>query len=192
MIQHIKRLLAVLWLVTVPLTLQAADEEIPLGELESTKNFEQWLEEAREGSAIAQYMMGRHYESGKGVRKDFTKAAQWYAKSAKQGMSDADAILGLLFLNGKGVPQNSRRGIALLKKSAQRGNIRARYHLGLAYLAGKHVRKDVVTAYMWLYLAAYLPRTPESFLAKEKMHSIGKVLSQKEVNAALKKAEKYK
>ena len=40
---------------------------------------------ANQGNADAQFQLGLCYYAGKGVRKNYTKAATWIRKSAEQG-----------------------------------------------------------------------------------------------------------
>jgi uncharacterized protein len=40
---------------------------------------------ANQGDAEAQYRLGLRYFNGKGVRRNYTKAAVWFRKAAKQG-----------------------------------------------------------------------------------------------------------
>ncbi len=157
----------------------------------SKKSFSEWLGLAKKDDAMAQYVVGQLYEKGDGVKKNDSEAAKWYRKADKKGLSDATALLGLLYLEGRGVKQSNKKGISLLKSAAKRGNIRARYQLGKAYNAGKYVKKNIVLSYQWFYLAAYVPRTPESFAAKKEIEMLAQVMTKGEIDAALKKAQKY-
>ncbi|WP_455204151.1 hypothetical protein [Kaarinaea lacus] len=42
-------------------------------------------ESAKSGNPESMYILGNMYESGRGVKKDYNKALEWYAKAAKQG-----------------------------------------------------------------------------------------------------------
>lgn len=157
----------------------------------SKKPFSEWLGLAKKDDTMAQYVVGQLYEKGDGVAKNDAEAAKWYRKADKKGLSDATALLGVLYLEGRGVKQSNKKGMALLENAAERGNIRARFNLGKAYNVGKYVKKDIVVSYMWFYLAAYVPRTPESFAAKKEMENLKQVMTEGEIDAALKKAQKY-
>ena len=52
--------------------------------------------EAENGSAVAQYMLGRRYLYGDGVPKDEILARQWLEKAAAQGIRDAQDTLHLI------------------------------------------------------------------------------------------------
>jgi len=51
------------------------------------------IDEAAKGSASAQYILGRRYLHGEGVRKDEGQGLRWLEKSAAQGNLDAQAAL---------------------------------------------------------------------------------------------------
>ena len=54
-------------------------------------------------SADAQYQLGRAYEKGEGVARDYTQARAWYSKAADQGHGPAQYSLGSMYMLGKGV-----------------------------------------------------------------------------------------
>ena len=66
------------------------------------------LQSARQGNAAAQFNLGLMYDSGRGVRQDYTKAVQWYRKAAEQGNVEAQHNLGAVYVNGQGVHQNHK------------------------------------------------------------------------------------
>lgn len=62
------------------------------------------------GDAQAQYELGRMYEGGQGVAKDFGKAADWYRKSGTAGDHRAQLLLALMYARGEGVSQDDKQG----------------------------------------------------------------------------------
>ena len=53
-----------------------------------------WFHKAAEqGNATAQYNLGRMYQNGEGVTRDFAEARRWYQKAAAQGHEDAKVLL---------------------------------------------------------------------------------------------------
>ncbi len=149
-----------------------------------TKAFQDYLSQAQKGSPISQYMVARAYELGEGIGQDDTKAAQWYAKASKGGFTEADVLLGLLEIEGRGVEHNVKKGLQRLFSAAKRGNILARYHLGCFHMNGQYVKKDLVQAYKWLFLAAHLPRTPESFQARKLIIELENIMSESQLKKA--------
>ncbi len=70
-----------------------------------------WCSEAAEGdsknySSWGQYGLGRIYEDGTGVTRDYVKAAEWYRKSAEQSNPASQLRLGELYSAGKGVKRD--------------------------------------------------------------------------------------
>jgi TPR repeat protein len=53
------------------------------------------------GDAVAQFALGRAYESGNGVPQRMDQAAIWYRKAAEQGNEKAQSSLGVLYWLGK-------------------------------------------------------------------------------------------
>jgi len=49
-----------------------------------------FLQAAKRANADAQYNIGRLYYEGKGVRRDYRKAAKWFLASAEHGGIDVD------------------------------------------------------------------------------------------------------
>ncbi len=61
-----------------------------------------WLYDAaaRQGYAFAQYNLGRCFEFGIGIEKDFDEAREWYTKAAEKGIEEAEERLASLARNG--------------------------------------------------------------------------------------------
>lgn len=101
------------------------------------------------GSKLAQYELGRTYESGTGVVANAAEAAHWYRQAAESetgvtnvysppvgkeqygrvipvrtgpprvGLPEAQYALGRLYLEGRGVKQSDRKARKWLKRAAQ-------------------------------------------------------------------------
>jgi len=69
---------------------------------------------------------------------------------AKNGDANSQLAIGTRYLE----LQNSAKALYWFEKSALQGNAEAQMHLGDAYARGKGVPVDLVTALMWLNLAA--------------------------------------
>ena len=46
------------------------------------------------------------YDSGRGVRQDYTEAIKWYREAAEQGNAGAQNNLGLMYASGQGMLQS--------------------------------------------------------------------------------------
>ena len=60
-------------------------------------------EDAEQGDAKAQNILGVAYASGKGVSQDYAEAAKWFRKAAEQGFANAQYLLGCMYDSGEGV-----------------------------------------------------------------------------------------
>ena len=56
----------------------------------------QYRNDAEEGDAEAQYMLGCCYQFGDGVIRNKVEAAKWFRKSAKQGYAQALELLEVI------------------------------------------------------------------------------------------------
>jgi uncharacterized protein len=63
-------------------------------------------EGCRPGDAVALFLLGRQYASGKGVPQDYSEAMIWFQRVAEQGHPVAELYLGVMYAEGRGVPQD--------------------------------------------------------------------------------------
>lgn len=84
-----------------------------------------WRPLAAKGSADAQAAIGYMYLTGRGVRQDYRKAAQYYAPAAARGQPDAQYFLGMMYLRGRGVKQDYARAHVLCELAMTLGQPRA-------------------------------------------------------------------
>jgi len=116
------------------------------------------LLDRRDPSAMA--MMGRMYETGSGVPKDDSKAAEWYLKSLQVPENKRfhpepiETLVAQLYRDARGVPQSYAEAASWYRKAAERGFAPAQDGLASLYIKGHGVIQDFVLAYMWLNLAA--------------------------------------
>lgn len=102
-----------------------------------SKARELWLALAERGDARAQYALGRMYEKGRGVERDFGTAAGWYRKAAEQGHADSEYRLAAAYLYGLGVKKDETAALSWLRAAANNGQKRAQKVLGKAYEDGR-------------------------------------------------------
>ena len=100
---------------------------------DSVPDFKEMLQAAEQGYAKAQFNLGLMYDSGRGVRQDYTKAVQWYRKAAEQGDAKAQSNLGLMYDSGRGVRQDYTQAVQWYRKAAEQGYAKAQYNLGVMY-----------------------------------------------------------
>lgn len=61
------------------------------------------------------------YESGKGVKQDYTEAVKWYSKAAEQGDAYAQFNLGVKYYKGEGVKRNPSKAKEWFRKACDNG-----------------------------------------------------------------------
>ena len=66
------------------------------------------------------YQIGKMYEVGRGVRKDFSKARQWYQRAADKGHAKAQFNMGYMCIRNNG--QDCGMAAEWFKKAAQQGH----------------------------------------------------------------------
>lgn len=97
---------------------------------------------------------GVNYYRGRGVERDYIKAADCFKKVAEQGHADAQDYLGIMYLFGEGVSQDYVEAAKWVKMSAERGDAGAEFNLGLMHERGQGVRQDYNEALKWYQKAA--------------------------------------
>ena len=87
------------------------------------------------GHAEAQYLLGRCYYFGWGVKEDDQQAVEWYRNAAEQGHADARMQLGDCYNEGKGVIKN-RNMARYWWNAAAEGNPDLQFSLARQYQSG--------------------------------------------------------
>jgi hypothetical protein len=122
-----------------------------------------WFKKA-EGFANADYEVGQMYLNGLGAAQDYEKGAHWLKKVANikgncyfdgcRTQRDAQYLLATLYYKGSGVAQDYREAFRLFKEAAFRKHGLAQWAVGDMYYSGQGIMHDVVTAHMWMSIAA--------------------------------------
>ncbi|GAB4507036.1 MAG: hypothetical protein Tsb0026_00870 [Sulfuricaulis sp.] len=102
-----------------------------------TKARELWLPLAENGDARAQHAIGRLYEKGRGVERDFAQAFIWYQKAAQKGHADSEYRLAVGYATGLGIKKNEGEALSWLRKAANNDHKRAQKTLARAYEEGR-------------------------------------------------------
>jgi hypothetical protein len=119
----------------------------------STGIFNEVIEKAEGGDALAQNELGLMYVKGEGIEQDKNKAAEWWTKSAEQGYAKAQYNIGMMFFKGEGI-ENKKKAAKWFTKAAEQGLTDAQNTLGMMYFTGEGMEKDNVEAYKWFLKAA--------------------------------------
>ncbi len=114
-----------------------------------------WIELAEAGDAVAQFNLGKLYETGGGtVLRSYPQAARWYREAAAQGVAVAQNNLALMYTQGHGVPRDAAHAAELWRAAAESGYAVAQYNLALAYFRGAGVERNGSEASVWFRRAA--------------------------------------
>lgn len=83
-----------------------------------------YLKAAEAGDAVAQYLVGKAYFKGKGVKQDYTKAFYWFGEGAKQNNVNCLYNYGAMMSLGSyyDVPMDIKRGRELLTVAKTMGH----------------------------------------------------------------------
>ncbi|MGO8915185.1 MAG: tetratricopeptide repeat protein [Stellaceae bacterium] len=109
---------------------------------------------AKAGDALAQYRLGTLYALGKGVDKDYARAAPLLRAAAESGIAEAQYDYAVLCENGFGVPQDAAQALEWYRKAAAQGNADAALSLGNAFAKGIGAPRDMAEASQWFRRAA--------------------------------------
>lgn len=111
---------------------------------------------ADKGDVQAQVGLGQlHYQGGRGVEQDHSRALGYFTQAANTGNANAMAFLGKMFLEGGSVvPQSNETAFKYFSMAAEKGNAVGQSGLGLMYLHGKGVEKDYQKAFKYFTLAS--------------------------------------
>ncbi|WP_181373161.1 tetratricopeptide repeat protein [Massilia glaciei] len=134
---------------------------------------------AKAGAQTCQALLGRWYELGEGVARDYQQAAQWYLRAAA-GRPELYVELGRMAERGWGRPASNEDALALYRKASDADT--GEGHLALARMAelGKGMPADLAAA-AGLYRKAAARGKDQGWEhldrleARHKMFSIGQV-----------------
>ncbi|MDH3371029.1 MAG: sel1 repeat family protein, partial [Gammaproteobacteria bacterium] len=76
-----------------------------------------WLPLAENGDIRAQYAIGRLYEKGRGVERNFETAISWYRKAAERGHADSEYRIAVGYAYGLGVARDEAEGLSWLRRA---------------------------------------------------------------------------
>jgi TPR repeat protein len=115
------------------------------------------------GDASAQYLLGKSYFNGQGIKQDQAQAAALWRRAADQGYVPAQFLLAYSYHRGTGVPRDYAQALALYRKVAAQDVLMAQAMLGQMYLKGEGVKPDDKVAFEWFQRAANQTGFPRDF-----------------------------
>lgn len=135
----------------------------------------QALAAARSGDVVSQTMVGIMYENGFGVRRDPTKALEWFKAAATRDAPEGHTLVGRAYADGRGVSRDESQAILSFHRgalaglrefsrrpilffggpegalsAAQEGSALAQMVVGKMYLTGHGVEPNDQEAVRWL------------------------------------------
>jgi len=114
------------------------------------KAFEMFFKSAKQSYPPAMIAVGRAYENGEGVKRSFSKAAEWYLLAGRSfGSSEGQFLLGQMYLYGRGVPHDYAQAFRWTSMAAKNNHPGAQFLMGAMYESGWGVELDLVQAYLW-------------------------------------------
>lgn len=109
---------------------------------------------AEVGDPAAAFEVAARYASGKGVRRDLAKAAEWYERAAQAGVAVAQYRLGSLLERGQGVAMDRSAAVTWYQRAADQGNTGAMHNLAVMMSEGVDGTPDHGKAFEWFFAAA--------------------------------------
>lgn len=112
--------------------------------------FHSWLDLAKAGNPMAQFMVALMYSDGIGVPVDEDASARWFKESARQKHPAGLVGLAWMYAVGKGVPQDRELQLTFNREAAGMGDCIAMNNLGFFYKKGlANLEQDLVEASNW-------------------------------------------
>ncbi len=90
----------------------------------------------------ATYRLGAMYEKGRGLSRDYSRAAKCYRKAAEQGNLNAMCALGSAYANGRGVAKDEADAVKWYRMSSEEGCPDGTCSLAWCYADGQGIAKD--------------------------------------------------
>jgi hypothetical protein len=110
-----------------------------------------WQPLAEKGDVRSQRGMGKLYEKGRGVERDFATAFKWYRPAAEKGDAESQYRLSVGYGYGLGgVKKDEAKAMEWLRKAAENGQKRAQRSLAKGYEDGLNgLPRDPEKAKYW-------------------------------------------
>lgn len=109
---------------------------------------------AAQGDINAQVELGRRYQRGEDVEKNYDEAVKLFKAAAEKGSKRAQFEIALCYLTGMGLPKDNQIGMQMLHALAEGGDSGAQYQLGWRYERGISTKKSIEDAIFWYEKAA--------------------------------------
>ena len=126
-----------------------------LAQGQEAQAFERVEAAARRGDEDAVALLGWFYDTGRHVRQDYARAAEYYRRVVRDNPS-VQWRLGVMYDLGQGVPENPGEALRLFRQAAGNDDVNAHVSLGVMYANGRGVRPDYFQSMRYYRRAAEL------------------------------------
>lgn len=116
--------------------------------------FEVYYDLALDGTAYAQYEIGKRFFMGNGVTKSAVLSAKWIESAAKLGIPEAQHVMGLSYYYGRNKPKNVATAVTWFEEASNQNYAEAQYHLGIIHLTEEGFDSDLALGVKYLRMAA--------------------------------------
>lgn len=106
------------------------------------------------GYARGQALLGQHYESGLGIRRNLKKAITLYRLAADRGDALGQRQLGYAYDLGRGIERDRTEAARFYRLAAAQGDAYAAYNLSILLQGGRGLPQDVFESFKWARVAA--------------------------------------
>ena len=86
--------------------------------------------------------LGRFYEQGVGIARNYTKALEWYEKAAKAGQAEGYYNAGVCYEIGMGATADTAKALQNYQQAADMGLALAMYKLSSIFISGTGAARD--------------------------------------------------
>jgi TPR repeat protein len=153
MTKHLKRVLALCLLLTLPALIQAA-EPPDSNPGTSTEALSALIQAAEAGDLQARFELGNRYLNGNGVLQNSTEALRWLTLAAEQGSRNAQYNVAVIYLNGVGIEPDAAKAVEWFRKAADNGDPPSQFALAVLLFEGlPELPQDIAQSYKWFVLA---------------------------------------
>jgi len=111
------------------------------------------LRKAARRDPKAAFLLGWCYQHERGVKRDLTRATQWYTKAANQRFAAAENNLGFLYETGGGVPADAATALGWYRRAAEHGLSDSTLTVAKLLLVGPESVRNRNGALVWFEIA---------------------------------------
>jgi TPR repeat protein len=152
-----------------------------------SKEYLNWIEEAKKGDAEKGYLSGfAFYRGVAGAERDYKEAFKWFKIAAKGGSSAASVNIGDMYSLGHFVAKDEQKAFQWYLQAAKAGSSEGMEKLADVYAGGELFKKNYFEAARWYEKAAENSRIPSPSLKLARLYYLGGESFEKDEKKALK------